>query len=52
MLLLLEASKFAGMLQKDDKEIIADLGTLASNLALTLSDVENQMPKYIERFKK
>jgi predicted DNA-binding transcriptional regulator len=28
------------------------LNNLAANLSLTLSDVENQMPKYVERFKK
>lgn len=49
---LLETSKYASILSKEDKDIVNDLNTLSSNLALTLSDVENQMPKYIERFKK
>jgi hypothetical protein len=47
VLSLLESSKYAGSLTKDDKEITNELNTLASSLGLTLSDVENQMPKYI-----
>jgi hypothetical protein len=49
---LLEGSKFAGLVGKEDKEIVDGLNTLAATLSLTLSDVENQMPKYVERFKK
>ena len=44
---LLEASKFAGLVGKEDKEIVDGLNNLAATLSLTLSDVENQMPKYV-----
>lgn len=40
------------MVGKEDKEIIDGLNNLATYLSLTLTDVENQMPKYVERFKR
>ena len=49
---LLETSKFSNLLPKEDKDIVNDLNTLASHLNLTINDVENQMPKYVERFRK
>jgi hypothetical protein len=52
VLLLLEGSKYANLVPKEDKDIVNDLTAAASQLNLTLNDVENQMPKYVERFKK
>ena len=52
VLALLENSKYSNLIPKEDKDIVNDLNTLASHLNLTINDVENQMPKYVERFKK
>lgn len=49
---VLEGSQFSGLINKETKDLSNDLGNLSSQLFLAITDTENQMPKYIERFRK
>lgn len=44
---ILDSSAHSNILSKEQKDVIADLNSLSSSLFLTISDAENQLPKYI-----